>query len=198
MKKRNKKPIQFLVIAVLLVVLGWGYFKFTNSDSNKDGKTVSLKETANESDSSKTESKSLIEEAVENESDNNETVETEQVKEETPSSNTAAGLAKSEIMDYINKNVGSLAPAPPNAGIWKINRFWFTGSNEVYVEYSSEGELKQMLIGVEGDVQNPTYIKKAVFKSGESSWILESGEDAGFGKSRELYEKTGGQWVKKN
>lgn len=115
-----------------------------------------------------------------------------------PISVSSSTLAKSQIIDYIDKNINSLAPASPHAGVWNVNRYWFTSNNDVYVEYASDGELKQMLVSVDTGNENTAYTRKAAFKAGESSWILIEGEDTQFGKTRELYEKAGDKWVKKN
>lgn len=188
MKKKNKKSVQFLVIIVLLIILSLAYFSFINQKDKKNENTVTVKN-SNEKNASPAES-------IENKDKN---TENEQTKNEIPTLvNTVPALAKNEIMDYINNNVEIMAPSAPVSGVWKVNRFWFTNDKNVYVEYSSSGELKQILVAVEGDYNNPIYSRKASFNSGESSWVLEQGQDTEFGKNRELYEKSENQWIKKN
>lgn len=191
MKQKNKKLVQFLVIIAFLIILSLAYFNFINQKDKRSENTVTVKN-SNEKSASPAES-------TENKYTNTENIENEQIKNETPPPiNTAPVLAKNEIMDYINNNIEILAPSAPVSGVWKVNRFWFTNDKNVYVEYSSNGELKQILVTVEGDSNNPIYNRKSSFNSGESSWVLEQGQDTEFGKNRELYEKTGDKWVKKN
>lgn len=190
MRQKNKKGTKILLTIIALILLGLAYFGFTNS---KKENVAVIKESSNNSETTSKITKS----------DDNQikTQETEQIGSENQSApviTPSTTLAKSAIMDYIDKNVGTLASAPPNAGAWKVNRYWFTNNNNVYVEYASDGELKQMLISVDTNNTDPVYTRKATFGAGESSWVLEQGEDTQFGKTKELYEKLGDQWIKKN
>lgn len=196
--KRNKKNSKILAVVVFLILLGLVYFGVTKyGDMPREEKSFNLKKNDSNTLTQVQEKESTSQEnnvGSRDEVSNEEAVKEEEKKDQ----NNSEGLAKNAIMDYIEKNVNELSSSTPASGIWKVKRFWFTSANSVYVEYSSNGELKQMLIQIEGDKDSPMYTRKALFGSGESSWVLEDGEDSEFGKSRELYERTGDQWVKKN
>jgi len=197
MKTKRKKPLKFTLIVIALALLVFSYVSFSNS--KKENGVVIKESPKNDSRVSESAQKNTTQEGrtTNTNSENNNQSITEEENQESPSTSSPA-LAKSQIIDYINNNVNNLAPAPPNAGVWKVNRYWFSSNNNVYVEYESDGELRQMLISVDTSNANPAYTRKATFKAGESSWVLTEGEDTQFGKTRELYEKAGEEWVKKN
>lgn len=177
----------------MLVAAAVGY-GFINSSKNKE-EVITLKK-ENQQNNKPTDTKES--DIVRDETVVSEEVKDESASAENTSSGNAASLAKSAAIEYINKEIESLAPESPSEGKWRVTRFWFSSEKAVYVEYASAGESRQILVNIEGNPDTPSYRKAAYFKPGESAWSLVQGEDSEFGKSRELYEKTGENWIKKN
>lgn len=193
MRRKNKKNTKVIFTVIVLALLVFGYFIFSGLDKEK---SINIKDGTEIEEKEKTitePEKPAEENLIEEESTDSDTEVVEDESVDVPE-----GLAKSAIISYIDKNINDLAPESPSIGVWKVSRFWFTSDTDAYVEYSSNGELRQILVKIEGEADNLTYNRVAYFKSGESSWVLEQGEDEQFGKSRELYEGSDDQWIKKN
>ena len=110
---------------------------------------------------------------------------------------------REKIMEDIASKIAQLSPAQPVlGGQWFVDRFWFVNGSDkdVYVEYEDGHILRRVLLAVSESGGSFKYTVAAYFESGESDWILKSGQDTQFGKNLDLYEydEKKGEWVKKN
>lgn len=110
---------------------------------------------------------------------------------------------REKIMNDLAVKIAQISPVEPVlGGHWLVDRFWFVNGSDkdVYVEYEDGHILRRVLLTIAESNGSFKYTVAAYFESGESDWVLKSGQDTQFGKSLDLYEynqKTS-EWVKKN
>ena len=107
------------------------------------------------------------------------------------------------IMEDVAQTIASISPVKPVlGGHWFVDRFWFVSGSDAdfYVEYEDGHILRRVLLEASEKETGLSYQVVAYFESGESDWILKTGQDTQFGKSLDLYEFDDSlkSWVKKN
>jgi len=121
--------------------------------------------------------------------------------ENTGENKNPVNLTREYVMDYIFKNIANLSPTEPVASSnWRVLRFWFATDRDFYVEYEDSRNLRQILVGVEGQYEPLEYKIVGYFESSDNGWKLKVGSDTMFGRKLELYEWDESQksWIKKN
>ena len=110
---------------------------------------------------------------------------------------------KKIIMEDVAQTISDISPVEPVlGGHWFVERFWFIkdSDNIFYVEYEDGHILRRVLLQAQEKETGLSYEVLAYFESGESDWVLKSGQDTQFGKNLDLYEFDDSlkSWVKKN
>jgi hypothetical protein len=110
---------------------------------------------------------------------------------------------REKIMNDLAVKIAQISPVEPVlGGHWFVDRFWFVNGSDkdVYVEYEDGHILRRVLLTIAESNGSFKYTVAAYFESGESDWVLKSGQDTQFGKSLDLYEynEVKKEWVKKN
>jgi len=115
----------------------------------------------------------------------------------------AAAGERKIIMEDVAQTIAAISPVKPVlGGHWFVDRFWFVvgSDSDFYVEYEDGHILRRVLLEAQEKETGLSYQVAAYFESGESDWILKTGQDTQFGKGLDLYEYDQDlkSWVKKN